>query len=277
MLADPKPPRHGGHRTAQLKHIVNELRKVCHHPFLLQDFEPEQDEASSSPTHSMGMSVPGRASGSAGGAPKAHGSPFGYAANTSAGAAAGTLELQGGGLGAAAGSGSRGGSARASADGSPADTLTALHVYDPAGPSTLPPSPGGPVGVLRASGKMQALDSMLRVLRAKGQRVMVLSQSSKALDLIQTHVQSAFGQQSFCRIDNATPSRIRFETMRGFNAPGSQAFMVLVTQGTLGLGTDLPSIGSVIIYDSDWHPRLDMQALRRAHCISQPGQLVVYR
>lgn len=39
MLADPKPPRHSGHRAAQMRSVVAELRKVCTHPCLIQDFE----------------------------------------------------------------------------------------------------------------------------------------------------------------------------------------------------------------------------------------------
>lgn len=54
-------------------------------------------------------------------------------------------------------------------------------------------------------------------------------------------------------------------------------FVVLMTTRCFGLGTNLPTVRCAVVYDSDWHPRLDMQALRRGHRVGEPGQLPVFR
>ena len=55
-------------------------------------------------------------------------------------------------------------------------------------------------------------------------------------------------------------------------------FLFLLSTRSIGLGTDLPNVDVVVLYDSDWHPRLDVQALSRAHAIGTAGrQLLLLR
>ena len=51
----------------------------------------------------------------------------------------------------------------------------------------------------------------------------------------------------------------------------SEAFLFLLSARACGLGIDLPSITSVLILDSDWDPKADVQALGRAHTLGSPG------
>lgn len=44
-----------------------------------------------------------------------------------------------------------------------------------------------------------------------------------------------------------------------------------------GLGINLATADTVIIYDADWNPHNDMQALSRAHRIGQTSKVMVYR
>jgi SNF2 family DNA or RNA helicase len=46
-------------------------------------------------------------------------------------------------------------------------------------------------------------------------------------------------------------------------AQAKQPFLFLMMPRSIGLGTDLPGLSAAIIYESDWHPRLDLQALHR--------------
>jgi SNF2 family DNA or RNA helicase len=112
------------------------------------------------------------------------------------------------------------------------------------------------------------------------QRVLLLCQSAKALDILQTYCKLRHGTNSYVRIDNATPAAERYQAVQRFNAPDAAASgccFFLATPKCCGLGTELPSVGSVVLYDSDWHPRLDMQALNRAWALGKDGKVAVYR
>jgi SNF2 family DNA or RNA helicase len=107
-----------------------------------------------------------------------------------------------------------------------------------------------------------------------------MCQSSKALDTLQSYCAARHGPASFVRVDNSTPAAQRYRAVQRFNAPDAAATgcsLFLATPRSCGLGTDLPGVGAVVLYDSDWHPRLDMQALNRAYAVGQPGKVAVYR
>ena len=59
--------------------------------------------------------------------------------------------------------------------------------------------------------------------------------------------------------------------LRGITYSCSEAFLFLLSARACGLGIDLPSITSVIVLDSDWDPRADVQALGRAHTLGSLG------
>lgn len=65
--------------------------------------------------------------------------------------------------------------------------------------------------------------------------------------------------------------------MDEFNAPNSSKFVFLLTTRAGGLGINLTSANIVILYDSDWNPQADQQAMDRAHRIGQTKQVNVYR
>jgi SWI/SNF-related matrix-associated actin-dependent regulator of chromatin subfamily A member 5 len=65
--------------------------------------------------------------------------------------------------------------------------------------------------------------------------------------------------------------------MDTFNAPGSKKFIFLISTKAGGLGINLQTADTVILYDSDWNPQVDLQAQDRAHRIGQKKQVFVYR
>lgn len=65
--------------------------------------------------------------------------------------------------------------------------------------------------------------------------------------------------------------------MKDFNAENSKKFVFILSTRAGGLGINLASASSVIIYDSDWNPQVDLQAMDRAHRIGQKNQVNVYR
>ena len=57
--------------------------------------------------------------------------------------------------------------------------------------------------------------------------------------------------------------------MEAFNAKGSNIFLFMLSTRAGGLGINLATADTVIIYDSDWNPQMDLQAMDRAHRIGQ--------
>ena len=62
-----------------------------------------------------------------------------------------------------------------------------------------------------------------------------------------------------CRIDGNTGYDERAEAIDGFNAPGSDKFIFMLSTRAGGLGINLATADVVIIYDSDWNPQVDLQ------------------
>lgn len=57
----------------------------------------------------------------------------------------------------------------------------------------------------------------------------------------------------------------------------SKKFVFLISTRAGGLGLNLMTANTVILYDSDWNPQMDLQAMDRAHRIGQMKQVRVYR
>lgn len=81
----------------------------------------------------------------------------------------------------------------------------------------------------------------------------------------------------FCRIDGSTSLLDRETQMNDFNAEDSKLFIFLLSTRSGGLGINLTAADTVILYDSDWNPQMDLQAMDRAHRIGQKNIVNVYR
>ena len=76
------------------------------------------------------------------------------------------------------------------------------------------------------------------------------------------------------RLDGNVHGELRKQAMEHFNADGSQDFCFLLSTRAGGLGINLATADTVIIFDSDWNPQNDLQAQARAHRIGQLRQVV---
>lgn len=81
----------------------------------------------------------------------------------------------------------------------------------------------------------------------------------------------------YSRIDGSTAHEDRVSAIDGYNKPGSEKFLFLLTTRAGGLGINLTSADIVVLFDSDWNPQADLQAMDRAHRIGQTKQVVVFR
>ena len=125
------------------------------------------------------------------------------------------------------------------------------------------------------AGKMAVLDKLLKRLQKQGSRVLIFSQMSRLLDILEDYC--VFRQYKYCRIDGGTAHEDRIAAIDEYNKPGSEKFVFLLTTRAGGLGINLTSADIVVLYDSDWNPQADLQAMDRAHRIGQTKQVIVYR
>lgn len=125
------------------------------------------------------------------------------------------------------------------------------------------------------SGKMIILDKLLKRLKEKGSRVLIFSQMSRLLDILEDYCY--FRDFEYCRIDGSTSHEERIEAIDEYNKPNSEKFVFLLTTRAGGLGINLVTADTVILFDSDWNPQADLQAMDRAHRIGQKKQVHVYR
>ncbi|KAL7979979.1 hypothetical protein Chor_004448 [Crotalus horridus] len=125
------------------------------------------------------------------------------------------------------------------------------------------------------SGKMVALDKLLSKLKEQGSRVLVFSQMTRLLDILEDYCM--WRGYEYCRLDGQTPHEEREEAIDTFNAPNSRKFVFMLSTRAGGLGINLATADVVILYDSDWNPQVDLQAMDRAHRIGQKKPVRVFR
>ncbi|XP_029550124.1 chromodomain-helicase-DNA-binding protein 5 isoform X7 [Salmo trutta] len=129
--------------------------------------------------------------------------------------------------------------------------------------------------LVKSSGKLTLLQKMLRKLKDEGHRVLIFSQMTKMLDLLEDFLE--YEGYKYERIDGGITGGLRQEAIDRFNAPGAQQFCFLLSTRAGGLGINLATADTVIIYDSDWNPHNDIQAFSRAHRIGQNKKVMIYR
>lgn len=190
--------------------------------------------------------------------------------------------------------------------------------------------------LVKSSGKLMLLQKMMRKLKEGGHRVLVFSQMTKMLDLLEDFLENE--GYKYERIDGGVTGNMRQEAIDRFNgefkavvcldfktqlqrsnnvltfcllsssftAPGAPQFAFLLSTRAGGLGINLASADTVIIYDSDWNPHNDiqvcsataricvfvsdrikednavcfvgaLQAFSRAHRIGQNRKVMIYR
>ena len=121
--------------------------------------------------------------------------------------------------------------------------------------------------LIQSSGKMVLLDKLLPKLKTQGHRVLIFSQFRIMLDIIEDYL--LLRQFSYERIDGAITGGKRQHAIDRYNSKDSEVFVMLLSTKAGGVGINLTSADTVIIFDSDWNPQNDLQAQARAHRIGQ--------
>ncbi|XP_057960121.1 probable ATP-dependent DNA helicase CHR12 [Malania oleifera] len=128
--------------------------------------------------------------------------------------------------------------------------------------------------IVRASGKFELLDRLLPKLRRSGHRILLFSQMTRLMDILEIYLQ--IHDFKYLRLDGSTKTEERGSLLAQFNAPDSPFFMFLLSTRAGGLGLNLQTADTVIIFDSDWNPQMDQQAEDRAHRIGQKKEVRVF-
>lgn len=129
--------------------------------------------------------------------------------------------------------------------------------------------------LLSTSGKLQVLQKLLPPLIKKGHKVLIFSQFVKMLDLIEDWCD--LNSLNALRIDGSVDNETRKAQLSQFNSPRDQTNVFLLSTRAAGLGINLAVADTVVLFDSDWNPQVDLQAMDRCHRIGQENPVIVYR
>jgi hypothetical protein len=128
--------------------------------------------------------------------------------------------------------------------------------------------------LIPSSGKMVLLNKLLPKLLKEGHKVLIFSQMVKMIDVIEEFCN--FCQYSVARLDGRVSGNDRQKSIDKFNTdPNSFVFLLSTRAG--GVGINLTAADTVIIFDSDWNPQNDIQAMARCHRIGQSKNVKIYR
>jgi len=149
------------------------------------------------------------------------------------------------------------------------------YLFDGVEDKTLPPFGDH---LVTNAGKMRVLDKLLLRLKQQGSRVLIFSQMTRILDILEDYCAYRHDEGFYyCRIDGSTGGSDRQDAIDAFNSPDSDRFLFLLSTRAGGLGINLQTADTVIIFDSDWNPQADLQAMDRAHRIGQKKEVRVFR
>ncbi|KAI4649350.1 hypothetical protein J4E93_003666 [Alternaria ventricosa] len=132
--------------------------------------------------------------------------------------------------------------------------------------------------IVSTSGKMLLLDALLPELIRRGHKVLIFSQFTTTLDLLGHYLD--LRSWNYARIDGSVAQTDRQDQILAFNKPSTTkeaADIFILSTRAGGQGINLAAADTVILFDSDWNPQQDLQAMDRAHRIGQTRNVIVYR
>ncbi|TIC05781.1 hypothetical protein E3Q16_01818 [Wallemia mellicola] len=133
--------------------------------------------------------------------------------------------------------------------------------------------------LVNASGKLMLCMRLLEELIQRGHKTLIFSQFVSFLDILEDYLVDGLGW-NICRLDGSTSQEEREEQIEFFNEksddPDAPKVFLLSTRAG-GLGINLVGADSIIFYDSDWNPQVDIQAMDRVHRIGQTRPVLIFR
>lgn len=128
--------------------------------------------------------------------------------------------------------------------------------------------------IIEQSGKMVIVDHLLQNLKKNGARVLVFCQMTRMLSILKYYCR--LREYDYCYLDGKSTRKERIENIEAYTH-NSQKFIFLLSTRAGGVGINLQTANAVILYDSDWNPQIDSQAIDRAHRLRQEKDVYVFR
>ncbi len=128
---------------------------------------------------------------------------------------------------------------------------------------------------MTSCGKMLFLDKLLKKVKEDQSQVLIFSGFTSMLDILEDYC--IFREYKYCRLDGNTELDDREKYIQEFTQANSEKFIFLISTRAGGLGLNLMTANIVVLYDSDWNPQIDLQAMDRAHRIGQTKVVKVFR
>ena len=128
---------------------------------------------------------------------------------------------------------------------------------------------------MQSSGKFVLLRKLLPKLKADGHRVLIFSQFTKVLDLMSDILETEGWR--FERLDGSVSGTERQRAIDRFSDKNSDSFIFILSTRAGGVGINLTAADTVIVFDPDWNPQNDVQAMARVHRIGQTKTVQIYK
>ena len=122
--------------------------------------------------------------------------------------------------------------------------------------------------IYRVSGKFELLDRILPKLKAQKHKVLLFCQMTALMSILEDYM--LFRGYRYLRLDGTTKSEDRGQLLEMFNKEDSPYFVFMLSTRAGGLGLNLQTADTVIIYDSDWNPHQVNSLFCKTHIMIIP-------
>ena len=129
--------------------------------------------------------------------------------------------------------------------------------------------------IYQSSGKFEFLDRIIPKLLYFKHKILIFSQMTQLLNILEKYFM--FKGIKCLRLDGTTKAEERGRQIELFSDNKNDYMIFILSTRAGGLGLNLQAADTVIIFDSDWNPQMDIQAQDRAHRIGQKHEVKVFR
>ncbi len=129
--------------------------------------------------------------------------------------------------------------------------------------------------IYKSSGKFEFLDRIIPKLLYFKHKILIFSQMTQLLNILERYFM--FKKIKCLRLDGTTKAEERGRQIELFSDKNNDYMIFILSTRAGGLGLNLQAADTVIIFDSDWNPQMDIQAQDRAHRIGQKHEVKVFR